>query len=85
MKKMVVKIEGMMCEKCAAHVVEALKKIPGVKTAEASNKDKQAIVTAKDNVTDSDVTAAVAEAGYTVTELTEENIEKKGLFSFLKK
>ena len=85
MQKIIVHIEGMMCVNCAKHVVESVKKVSGVKSVEASHENKQAVITAKDGVKIEDIKQAVTELGYSVTDVSVEEAEKKGLFGRLKK
>ena len=61
------KIEGMMCPHCEAHVKKALEAIDGVQTAEPSHTAGQAVVTLTAPVDDGVLTQAVTDAGYTVT------------------
>ena len=68
-KKMTVKIEGMMCGHCKAHVEEAISKVPGVESYEVSLEKKQAVV--KGNPSKEAITAAVKAAGYEVTGIDE--------------
>ena len=65
MEKKVV-IEGMMCQKCRAHVDKALNAIPGV-SATVDLDSKTAVVTGE--VTDEAIRAAVEEAGYEVVSI----------------
>ena len=58
-------IEGMMCAHCSAHVEQALKALPGV-TAVVDLSAGTAAVTAPVEISDAQLTAAVAAAGYTV-------------------
>ncbi len=60
-----IKIEGMMCPHCEAHVKKALEALDGVQSAEASHTAKQAVVTGE-NLNDAAMKAAVEEAGYKV-------------------
>ncbi|MDR0402174.1 MAG: cation transporter [Treponema sp.] len=62
--KTTIKIEGMSCEHCAAHVTGALKELSGVSSVEVSLKDKNAVVEHADSVGPESLKAAVAEAGY---------------------
>ena len=62
----VMKIEGMMCPRCVAHVEKALAAIPGI-TAVVSLETNSATITG--DVADDVLTAAVTEAGYTVVEI----------------
>ena len=59
-------IEGMMCQHCVAHVRKALENI-GL-NAEVDLEKKCAVVSGHD-VSDSTVRKAIADAGYTVTDI----------------
>ncbi len=60
----VLKIEGMMCQHCVAHVKKALESVPGVTSAEVSLEENRAVVTG--GADPEALKAAVVEAGYTV-------------------
>ena len=60
------KIEGMMCPRCEAHVVKALKAIPGVTEAVADFKAGTAVVTLAAPVEDAVLKAAVEAEEYAV-------------------
>ena len=64
--KKILKIEGMHCAHCQACVEKALNAIPGV-TAKVDLKKAQATVKLGQDVSDSQLTQAVADAGYAVT------------------
>lgn len=59
-----IKIEGMMCGHCVAHVEKALNALEGV-TAQVSLEDKQAVVTLSGETADEILKKAVEDAGYT--------------------
>ena len=61
-----VKIEGMMCPHCEAHVKKALEALGGVTVAELSHEKGTAIVSMTENVDNAAITTAVTDAGYTV-------------------
>ncbi len=61
-----VKIEGMMCPHCEAHVKKALEALGGVTGAEVSHEKGTAIVSMTESVDNAAITAAVTDAGYTV-------------------
>jgi len=63
--KKTLKIEGMSCKHCVAHVTEALRGVPGVESAQVSLESKSAVVTGS-ALDDAAMKAAVAEAGYEV-------------------
>ncbi|MBR6940106.1 MAG: cation transporter, partial [Clostridia bacterium] len=60
------KIEGMMCPHCEAHVKEALEKIDGVMQAAASHVEGKVTVTLSKDVDDGVLAAAIESAGYKV-------------------
>lgn len=70
--KKIVSVEGMMCQHCAAHVKKALESVPGVTAAEVSLEGNEAAVTLSANVADEVLSAAVKDAGYTVTGIRNE-------------
>ena len=60
------KIEGMMCGHCEAHVRQALEALPGVESAAVSHESGTAVVTLSADISDEALKKAVADAGYTV-------------------
>ena len=59
------RIEGMTCEGCARHVIQALKGVPGVESAEVGDwRTGTAAVVANANVSEEALSEAVAKAGY---------------------
>jgi len=62
----ILKIEGMMCPHCEAHVKKALEALPGVAEALPSHEKKQAIVRLTADVSDELLKETVEKAGYRV-------------------
>ncbi|HAP56187.1 MAG: heavy-metal-associated domain-containing protein [Treponema sp.] len=62
------KIEGMSCGHCVMHVRSALEEVPGVKSAKVDLLERTAMVDG-DGLNDQALRAAVAEAGYKITEI----------------
>ncbi|WP_418691657.1 heavy metal translocating P-type ATPase [Agathobaculum sp.] len=60
-----IRVEGMMCMHCVAHVKKALEELPGV-TAEVNLDGGRAVVRAEQLPDDAALTSAVTEAGYKV-------------------
>lgn len=60
------KIEGMMCPHCQAHVKKALEAVSGVTAAEVSHEKGTAVVAMSEKVDNAALKAAVEQAGYTV-------------------
>ena len=57
-----IKVEGMLCKHCVAHVKEALEKVNGVTSVEVSLENKNALV--EGNAKDEELISAIEEAGY---------------------
>ncbi len=64
-----IKIEGMMCMHCEAHVREALEKMDAVAKADVSHEKGQAVVELTGDVSDAALTEAVTNAGYKVLDV----------------
>ena len=69
-KTYVISIEGMMCQHCVAHVQKALEGVKGVKNVNVSLESNSATVEA--NAKAQQLSEAVANAGYTVVNITEQ-------------
>ena len=65
-----IKIEGMMCQHCVAHVTKALQGVSGVVEVEVNLKKKTATVEQGGAVADETLTAAIVEAGYEVKKIS---------------
>ena len=61
-----IKIEGMMCQHCVAHVTKALQGVEGVSEVEVNLKKKTATFLTDGTVTDEKIAEAITEAGYEV-------------------
>ena len=59
-----IKVEGMMCPHCEAHVKAALEEIPGVTAAVADRNSGTATVTLSEDVDETVLRAAVEAQGY---------------------
>lgn len=68
--KKTLKIEGMMCQHCVAHVTKALQGVSGVTAVDVQLKKKTAVVQLDEAVADERLIAAVTEAGYEVTKIS---------------
>lgn len=63
-KNMKIKVVGMMCGHCEAHVKKALEAIEGIDSAVASHKDNMVTITCSGNVDEAVIKAAVEDTGY---------------------
>ena len=75
------KIDGMMCGMCEAHVSDAIRKaVPSAKKVTASRSKKEASFLTEDAVDTELLKAAIATTGYTCLSVETSPYEKKGLF-----
>lgn len=68
-KKQVLTVEGMMCQHCAAHVEEAVGKLPGVKGVKVDLAKKTATVKVDNEIAKEDYAKAIEDAGYILVEV----------------
>ncbi len=66
----ILKIEGMMCVRCVAHVTKALSGVAGVSKVDVNLKKKTATVEFTEDVANETLVAAVTEAGYEVKKIS---------------
>ncbi len=66
MNTITIKVDGMMCPHCEAHVTKALLAIPGVADCQASHKDKRVTLTLSADIPLDKLHATIAAQGYTV-------------------
>lgn len=64
----VLKIEGMMCPHCVAHVTKALLAVEGVSAVDVVLETKSATVSLQKETANDILIKAVTDAGYTVTD-----------------
>jgi len=65
-----IKVSGMMCQHCVAHVTKALQGVDGVTEAAVSLENNNAVVTLSQDVADDVLKKAVTDAGYEAGEVT---------------
>ena len=64
-----IKIEGMMCGHCEAHVKKALEALPEVELAEVSHEKGMAVLTLQMEVSDEVLKKTVEDLDYKVVEI----------------
>ena len=67
----IVKIEGMMCPHCEAHVKKSLESLEGVESAVPSHEKNMAELSLSKEVSEDAIKQAVEEAGYTFVGMNE--------------
>jgi copper chaperone CopZ len=81
MIKTTIKIEGMMCGMCEAHICDAIRKaVPSAKKVTASRSKKEASLLTEDAVDAELLKTTINETGYTCLGIESVPFEKKGWF-----
>ncbi len=81
MNRVTMKIDGMMCGMCEAHVCDAIRKaVPSAKKVEASRRKQEASFLTEEAVDTAGLKAALDATGYTCRNIETAPYEKKGLF-----
>ena len=83
MFKITLKIDGMMCSMCEAHIKDVIRKaVPDAKKVSASHAKGEACFLTENEVDEKLLTDAVAATGYTCLSVRAEPWEKKGWFKW---
>lgn len=82
MVRIIVGIEGMACGMCEAHINEAVRNTFRVKKVTSSHTKKQTIIIAENDISEQELSAVIAKAGYGVVSVSSEPYEKKFIFGF---
>ena len=85
MVKTTLKIEGIMCDICVAHVNETIKNEFDINKVTTSKENGISEVISDNELSEEKLREVISREGYEVTEVMSEPYEKKGLFGFGKK
>ena len=81
MIKTTLKIEGMMCSMCEAHICDTIRKaVPSAKKVAAYRNKREASFLTEDAVDAEMLKASIAATGYTCLDVETAPCEKKGFF-----
>lgn len=80
MYETVVKLEGMMCSMCEAHINQAVRDALPVKKVTSSHKKGQTVIASEQPLDESLVRSTIDATGYRVLDVSEQQAKKKGLF-----
>ena len=83
MIEITVKVEGMKCPMCEAHVNEAIKGAFDVKSVASSHDTGETVIMANSDINDELITETIEKAGFKVIGVSKKECEKKGFFSKL--
>lgn len=83
MNKITLKIEGMMCGMCEAHICDTIRKVlPDAKKVKASKSHGEATFLYEGEINEEAVKEAVTDTGYTCLSVASEPYKKRGIFGF---
>ena len=83
MNKITLKIDGMMCGMCEAHICDTIRKaVPSAKKVTASRGRKEASFLAEGTVDTAALKAAIDATGYSCLDIESVPYQKKGLFGW---
>ncbi len=85
MYKTTIKIDGMMCGMCEAHVNDAVRNAFKIKKVNSSHKEGQTEIISEQEIAQKDLTAAIEKTGYKVISVESVPYEKQGFHLFGKK
>ena len=79
-----VKIDGMHCSMCEAHVNDLFRRALNPKSVRSSHKKGETILVFEEPKVSKEIKDALDNSGYIVLSIEEQPYQKKGFFSFLK-
>lgn len=83
MFKTTIKIDGMMCPMCEAHVNDAVKKaFPEIQNIKSSHKKNETVIVSEKEYTEDELKAVLDPTGYKVTSVQGVPYDKKGFSLF---
>ena len=80
-----VKVQGMACSMCEAHINEAVRSAFRIKKVTSSHSKGETVILSEEPIDEAGLREAITKTGYSVTGIRQEPYEKKGIFSFLHK
>ena len=80
-----VKVSGMACSMCEAHINDAIRRALPVKKVTSSHTKGETVILSETPLEEAVIREVIEATGYTVGEISAAPYEKKGLFHFGKK
>ena len=80
MIKTTVSVDGMACGMCETHINDAIRAALPVKKVTSSHTKRETVILSDARLDHEAVKRAITGAGYTPLSVTEQAVEKKGLF-----
>ena len=84
MKKITLKIDGMMCGMCESHINDSVRRaFPDVKKVTSSHTKGETVILTDGVVDEEKLSTAIDETGYRLLDVKEEPYQKEGFFARL--
>ena len=80
-----VKVSGMACSMCEAHINDAIRGAFPVEKVTSSHSKGETVILSQAPLDETTLRAAIDATGYTAGDISTAAYEKKGLFSFFKR
>ena len=80
-----VKVSGMACSMCEAHINDAVRGAFPVEKVTSSHSKGETVILSQAPLDETTLRAAIDATGYTAGDISAATYEKKGLFSFFKR
>ena len=85
MLQITLKVDGMMCGMCEAHVNDAVRAACNVKKVSSSHKKGETVILTEQDIPDDTLKGLIEKTGYQLTGIQRAPYEKKGFFAKFKK
>ena len=85
MIKTTIKVNGMMCPMCEAHVNDAVRNNLVVKKTASSHKNSECVILSDTPLDEAKLREVIEKEGYTTGDIITAEEEKKSIFSIFKK
>ena len=80
MQKYILKVDGMQCGMCEAHINDAIRQAFAVKKETSSRKKKETVILSEQPLNEQALRDVIQATGYTLVSVTGEAVVKKGFF-----
>lgn len=80
MKKITVKVSGMMCGMCESHINDAIRRAFKVKKVSSSHSKEKTEIIAPEDIPDAELKRVIDGTGYDFVSAVHEEYVKRGLF-----
>lgn len=85
MIRITVKVDGMMCGMCEAHVNDAVRRSLPVKKVTSDHKKKETVILTEQDIEDCHIEAVIGDSGYTFLGATHMEDQPRGLRALFQK